>query len=82
LTNILLLLIALALLAIAVRPIFIPKPVQAESHPEHRLFVEPGVQVLHNSDLSRNVYGRVVIASFNRCVKHYMPQRRVAVHTA
>jgi hypothetical protein len=61
LTNILLLLIALALLATAVRPIFTPKPVQAESHPERRLFIEPGVQVLHTSDLSKNVYGRVVI---------------------
>jgi hypothetical protein len=60
-TNVLLLLIALALLAIAVRPIFIPKTVRAESHAEHRLFIEPGVQVLHTSDLSRNVYGRVVI---------------------
>lgn len=61
LTNILLLLIALALLVIAVGPVFIPMPVRAESHPERRLFIEPGVQVLHSSDLSRNAYGRVVI---------------------
>jgi hypothetical protein len=61
LSNILLLSIAVALLAIALRPLFIPLPARAESHPERRLFIEPGVHLLHTSDLSRNVYGRVVV---------------------
>jgi hypothetical protein len=61
LTNILLLLIALSLLAIALQPIFHPVSVGAEPISEHRFFVEPGVQVLQTPDLSRSVYGRVVV---------------------
>ena len=61
LTNILLFSIALSLLAILLRPILHPVSVRAASHPERLLFIEPGVQVLHTSDLSRNGYGRVVV---------------------
>jgi hypothetical protein len=61
LTNILLSLIAVALLAIAVRPAVTPRPVAAQSNSERQLFFEPGVQMLHAPDGSRNVYGKVVV---------------------
>jgi hypothetical protein len=61
LTNILLLLIAMSLITIAVRPTLKPLPVAAEANSEHRLFLEPGVQMLRAPDGSRNVYGRVVV---------------------
>lgn len=59
-TNILLLAIAIALIAIAIRPFFSPKPAQAvnEAYP---LYVEPGVTMLRSPDGTTNVYGKVMI---------------------
>jgi len=61
LTDILLFIIAFGLVAIAVRSTVNPRPVSAQSNSEHRLFLEPGVQLLRAPDGSRHVYGRVVI---------------------
>ena len=61
LTNALLWLIAIALVAIAARLAVNPRPVAAQSHFERLLFIEPGVQMLRAPDGSRNVYGRVVV---------------------
>lgn len=61
LTTISLLLIAVGIVVIAVRPAVEPLPVAAQSHLERRLFIEPGVQMLRAPDGSKNVYGRVVV---------------------
>lgn len=59
-TNILLSTIAIALIAIAIRPLIAPKPAQAvgEAYP---LYVEPGVTMLRSPDGTSNVYGKVMI---------------------
>jgi len=59
--NILLLVIALALMAIALRPYVAPDPVRAQSGAPYPLYIEPGTQMLRAPDGSRQVYGRVVI---------------------
>jgi hypothetical protein len=61
LTNLLLIVIAFALVAIAVRSVVNPRPVAAQSYSEHRLFIEPGVQLLRAPDGSKQVFGRMVI---------------------
>jgi hypothetical protein len=60
-TNILLLLIAVCLLAIAIRPYMRPQPAQAESNQPYPLYIEPGTQMLRAPDGSKQVYGRVMI---------------------
>jgi hypothetical protein len=60
-TNFLLLVIALALIAIAVRPYLAPHAVEAQSSTPYPLYFEPGTQMLRAPDGSRQVYGRVVV---------------------
>ena len=60
-THLLLLIIALALLATALRPYIAPAPVQAQSGAPYPFYIEPGTQMLRAPDGSRQVYGRVVI---------------------
>ncbi len=61
LTNFLLLLIAVALLAIAARPYIAPQSAQAQSDQPYPLYIEPGTQMLRAPDGSKQVYGRVMI---------------------
>jgi hypothetical protein len=60
-TNFLLLVIAVALIAIAVRPYIDPAPAQAQTTSAHPFYIEPGVQMLVAPDGSRQVYGKVVV---------------------
>jgi hypothetical protein len=60
-TNFLLLLIAVALVAIAVRPYVAPQVAQAQSGQTYPLYIEPGTQMLRAPDGSKQVYGRVMI---------------------
>ena len=61
LTNALLGLIAMSLIAIAARPYVSPPPVAADSSPAHALFIEPGVQMLRYPDGTGQVYGKIVV---------------------
>lgn len=61
LTNFLLILIASASIAIAVRPYLAPDPVHAQSDSPYPFFIEPGTQMLRAPDGSQQVYGRVVV---------------------
>jgi len=60
-TNFLLLIIALALVAIAVRPYIAPRAVSAQSSSPYPLYFEPGTQMLRAPDGSKQLYGRVVV---------------------
>lgn len=60
-TNSLLLVIAMALIAIAVRPLRSPRVVQAEPAASYPFFIEPGVVMLRAPDASTQVYGRMVV---------------------
>ena len=60
-TNFLLMLIAIALIAIALRPYLAPDSVQAQSDSPYPFYIEPGTKMLRAPDGSRQVYGRVVI---------------------
>ncbi|HZU09854.1 MAG TPA: hypothetical protein VFA02_08110 [Pseudacidobacterium sp.] len=62
-TNVLLLIIALALVIIAVRTYTAPRAVQAQSlsTAPYPYFFEPGTQMLRAPDGSKQLYGRVVI---------------------
>jgi hypothetical protein len=64
-TNTLLLLIAISLAAIAVRPYVRPQAAQADSGQPYPLYIEPGTQMLRSPDGSKQVYGRVMIAMRN-----------------
>jgi hypothetical protein len=61
LTNFLLLLIAISLSAIAIRPYVRPQPAQADSEQPYPFYIEPGTQMLRAPDGSKQVYGRVMI---------------------
>jgi hypothetical protein len=61
LTNLLLTLIAIALIAIAIRPYLAPDPVHAQSGSPYHLYFEPGTVMLRAPDGSRQAYGRVVV---------------------
>ena len=61
LTHTLLALIAIALIAIAIRPYIAPTPAQAQSASAYPFYIEPGVQMLHRAGVTENLYGRVVI---------------------
>jgi hypothetical protein len=61
LTNALLAVIAIALVAIAARPYVSPPPVAADSSPAHALYFEPGVQNLRYPDGTGQVYGKVAV---------------------
>jgi hypothetical protein len=60
-TNLLLLVIAVALIAIAVRPYIDPAPARAQTTSAHPFYIEPGVQMLRAPDGSGQVYGKVVV---------------------
>jgi hypothetical protein len=60
-TNLLLLMITLALLAIGLRPYIAPALVQAGSATPYPFYIEPGTQMLRAPDGSKQVYGRVVV---------------------
>jgi hypothetical protein len=61
LTNVLLLIIATALAAIAIRPYIAPRIVSAQSPSPYPFYFEPGTQMLRAPDGSKQVYGRVVV---------------------
>ena len=60
-TNLLPMLIAIALIAIAIRPYLAPHPVHAQSGSPYPFYIEPGTQMLRAPDGSQQVYGRVVV---------------------
>ena len=61
LTIALLLIIAVALVAIAVQPIFAPRPAEAQSGAPYPFYIEPGSELLRAPDGSKQVYGKVVV---------------------
>ena len=61
LTNALLLIIAIALAAIAIRPYIAPRSVSAQSSAPYPFYFEPGTQMLRAPDNSKQLYGRVVV---------------------
>ncbi len=60
-TNLLLLVIAIALIAIALRPLRQPRPAQAQDLAPFPVYIEPGTQMLRSPDGSQNVYGKMVV---------------------
>jgi hypothetical protein len=60
-TNLLLLVIAVLLLAIALRPIYTPHPVQAQTTDAYPFYLEPGTYLLRAPDGSSQVYGKVAV---------------------
>jgi len=60
LTLVLLFVIALALVAIALQPIFTPRPAEAQST-VYPFYIEPGSELLRTPDGTTQVYGKVVI---------------------
>jgi hypothetical protein len=61
LTNFLLSVIAIALLAIAARPYIDAAPARAQSAEAYSFYIEPGVQMLRKPDGSGQVLGKVVV---------------------
>jgi hypothetical protein len=59
-TKLLLSIIAVALIAIAIRPYVTPESARAQST-AYRVFIEPGVVMLKSSDGSKQLYGRMVV---------------------
>ena len=59
-TNFLLLLIAVALIAIAVERYIDPAPAEAQTS-AHSFYIEPGVQMLLRPNGGGQVYGKVVV---------------------
>src|SRR5580692_8082839 len=59
LTNVLLSMIAIALVAIALKPSIAPPPVDAQSYSEAGFYVEPGVQMLRTP--GKQAYGKVMV---------------------
>lgn len=59
--KLLLLAIAIATSAIALRPYLAPPPVQAQSNDAYPFHIEPGTVMLRAPDGRRSVLGRVVI---------------------
>jgi hypothetical protein len=60
-TNVLLMLIAMALMALAIEPFITPRPAEAQSTAPYPFYIEPGVQNLVAPDGSRQVLGKVVV---------------------
>jgi hypothetical protein len=60
LTIVLLSIIAIALVAIAVQPIFAPKAAEAQSS-VYPFYIEPGSEMLRSPDGSGQVFGKVVV---------------------
>lgn len=61
LTVALLMIIAIAMVAIAVRPIFAPRAAEAQSTDAYPFYIEPGSELLRAPDGSKQVYGKVVV---------------------
>jgi hypothetical protein len=59
--KLLLFTIAVFLGAIALRPVFVPSPVNAQGAEGYPIYIEPGTAMLRAPDGSRQVYGKVVI---------------------
>jgi hypothetical protein len=59
--TLLLLVIALSLAALAVRPYMAPPAVNAQLSQTHSVYIEPGTFMLRQPDGSRQVLGRVVV---------------------
>jgi hypothetical protein len=59
-SKLLLSVIAIALVAIAIRPYIAPGAAHAQST-AYPVYIEPGVQMLKKSDGSKQVYGRMVV---------------------
>jgi hypothetical protein len=59
-SKLLLSVIAIALVAIAIRPYMAPGAARAQST-TYPVYIEPGVQMLKTSDGSKQVYGRMVV---------------------
>jgi hypothetical protein len=57
----LLLVIAVSLVTIALRPYVAPPAVSAQSSDVHQIYVEPGTAMLRAPDGSRQVLGKVVV---------------------
>jgi hypothetical protein len=57
----LLLIIAVALIAIAVEPVFAPRPADAQSGAPYPLYIEPGSEMLRTPEGTTQVYGKVMI---------------------
>ncbi len=62
-TNVLLLVIAMAFIAIALKPLRQPQPAraQAEISAPFPVYIEPGTQMIRSPDGSQNVYGKMVV---------------------
>jgi hypothetical protein len=60
-TNLLLLLIAVCLVAIAIRPYLNPELARAQGGETYPMYIEPGTQMLRAPDGSKQVLGRVMI---------------------
>jgi hypothetical protein len=58
---VLLSIIAVALVAIAVQPIFAPRPAEAQSNTPYPFYIEPGSELLRAPDGSKQVYGKVMV---------------------
>jgi hypothetical protein len=61
LTVALLLIIAVALVAIAVQPLFTPRAAEAQSTAGYPFYIEPGSELLRAPDGTSQVYGKVVV---------------------
>jgi hypothetical protein len=61
LTVALLFIIAVALVAIAVQPMFMPRAAEAQSTAAYPFYIEPGSELLRAPDGSSQVYGKVVV---------------------
>jgi hypothetical protein len=59
-SKLLLSVIAMAMVAIAIRPYIAPGAAHAQST-AYPVYIEPGVQMLKTSDGSKQVYGRMVV---------------------
>lgn len=59
-SKLLLSVIAIAMVAIAIRPYIAPGAAHAQST-AYPVYIEPGVQMLKTSDGSKQVYGRMVV---------------------
>jgi hypothetical protein len=60
-SRFLLALIAVALVAIALRPYMAPDSAHAQSGAAYPVYIEPGAQMLKSADGSKQLYGRVVV---------------------
>ena len=60
-SKLLLSIIAIALVAIAIRPYVAPDSARAQAATAYPVYIEPGVQMLKSSDGSKQLYGRMVV---------------------